>query len=712
MPSHRSPTRSSKSSKSRKSPDRSKKHKHYRNHNDHEEHDHHHHDHTHHHSNDSHRHRDRSRDKLSVSSRKTESLSRKRHYSPDEESPDRKDDNKKSKVRTKEEKDEEYISRKSDQRRESPKVKEESQKSEPKGLADLLPDEDAADWVLKSRKIEEERLKIEKMKAARKARILDEMDDEIVSQVAGPNKSNINQLYTEEDLKGLKVAHSEKYLKEGHQIIMTLKDKDVLDENEDVLENVNIVDLEKAEKNMDNKLKKNEYRPYDEPEFDEFGILKKKNLLAKYDEEIDGMKKDSFQIGSSSIDREKEAELIREMLRQQAGKISLETPQFKVASEYYTEEEMTKFKKPKKIRAKKKGKRFSEDVIVESSNSDHGSRKNRNSQNVEEVPSTSSSVDKKLIEKRIKVQMDDDLLQSDSEIPDIDLSEIVLEEQEAEEEFRKSLEKAKKLKEKEKEKKEEEERIAKLIAEREASIKKEQEDDYSDIASTSQGRSTIVLNATAEFCRNLGDISTIKEEYEDEDELMDFEKDLLDDRRSNEILDEKSPEQPIRGTWNEVDMEASVASFDSVEIADPSQPILEEEPDVSHGVAAALKVAMKKGYLDKEPRKPIAGSRHSSLQAQNYTIEEKFYDEEKLGRRGDRYNGPLSDFKEKDSYKPDVKLDYVDEKGRLLNQKEAFRVLSHKFHGKGPGKNKIDKRMKKLDQEGVSISQIFVIHSN
>ena len=72
-----------------------------------------------------------------------------------------------------------------------------------------------------------------------------------------------------------------------------------------------------------------------------------------------------------------------------------------------------------------------------------------------------------------------------------------------------------------------------------------------------------------------------------------------------------------------------------------------------------------------------------------------------MGRR-DRYLGQANEFKEKDNYKPDFKLDYVDEKGRMMGQKEAFRYLSHKFHGKGPGKNKIDKRMKKMEQESVS----------
>ena len=80
--------------------------------------------------------------------------------------------------------------------------------------------------------------------------------------------------------------------------------------------------------------------------------------------------------------------------------------------------------------------------------------------------------------------------------------------------------------------------------------------------------------------------------------------------------------------------------------------------------------------------------------------------------RRERYNGPVSEFREKHDYKPDIKLDYVDEKGRVLDQKEAFRYLSHKFHGKGPSKNKIDKRMKKKDQESVSYEQFICFDSS
>jgi U4/U6.U5 tri-snRNP-associated protein 1 len=38
-----------------------------------------------------------------------------------------------------------------------------------------------------------------------------------------------------------------------------------------------------------------------------------------------------------------------------------------------------------------------------------------------------------------------------------------------------------------------------------------------------------------------------------------------------------------------------------------------------------------------------------------------------------------------------------------MNEKEAFRFLSHRFHGKGSGKKKTEKRAKKLAEEDVNI---------
>lgn len=102
---------------------------------------------------------------------------------------------------------------------------------------------------------------------------------------------------------------------------------------------------------------------------------------------------------------------------------------------------------------------------------------------------------------------------------------------------------------------------------------------------------------------------------------------------------------------------------------------------------SALKLAANKGYLVEEKVQQNARStvttsaKASSIQAAHYTIEERnYYDiDDKYNRasRADKYSsGPLVDFDEKKGYKPNVKLDYIDEKGREMNEKEAFRLDS------------------------------------
>ena len=59
----------------------------------------------------------------------------------------------------------------------------------------------------------------------------------------------------------------------------------------------------------------------------------------------------------------------------------------------------------------------------------------------------------------------------------------------------------------------------------------------------------------------------------------------------------------------------------------------------------------------------------------------------------------LKQFEEKRNYKPKVKIEYVDDTGRVIDPKEAFRKLSHRFHGKGSGKMKQEKRQKKRQEE-------------
>jgi U4/U6.U5 tri-snRNP-associated protein 1 len=65
-------------------------------------------------------------------------------------------------------------------------------------------------------------------------------------------------------------------------------------------------------------------------------------------------------------------------------------------------------------------------------------------------------------------------------------------------------------------------------------------------------------------------------------------------------------------------------------------------------------------------------------------------------RKADQLAGRAKDSRQYDPSNTDlgIKLEYRDEFGRKLTQKEAFRQLSYKFHGYGPSQKKKEKRLK------------------
>lgn len=60
-----------------------------------------------------------------------------------------------------------------------------------------------------------------------------------------------------------------------------------------------------------------------------------------------------------------------------------------------------------------------------------------------------------------------------------------------------------------------------------------------------------------------------------------------------------------------------------VDVLPVEVPILDVEPDVGVGVAGALRLAVSKGYLEREDMNKPSASRFAHLQAQNYSIEDK-----------------------------------------------------------------------------------------
>lgn len=168
-----------------------------------------------------------------------------------------------------------------------------------------------------------------------------------------------------------------------------MKDKDVLAEEDDSLVNVNMIDDERYKKNVLIKSKKPGYDAYDDSNFDEYGMSNSK-VLEKYDEEIDGEKKESFKIGmvnAKAIKLKQDEQLKARLNNKRLESLQLLEP--KIASDYFNEEELATFKKPKKkirkIRTKKKLK--ADDLIANSNDylRDLGSRRRKPAYREEEV---------------------------------------------------------------------------------------------------------------------------------------------------------------------------------------------------------------------------------------------------------------------------------------------------------------------------------------
>ncbi|XP_034409233.1 U4/U6.U5 tri-snRNP-associated protein 1 [Cyclopterus lumpus] len=585
------------------------------------------------------------------------------------------------------------IKKQKDMREKLAAMKEKRIQNQKLGKVKAIAEEDWLDdtsaWVERSRNMAKE-----KELAEKRAKLLQEMDEEfgVSSLVDEEFAQSKKDSYTARDLKGLKVQHKVDSFNEGQTVILTLQDKGVLEEEEDVLVNVGMVDKEHAEKNVELKKKRPEYKPYEEEEsVDDMVTVKPKSVLSKYDEEIEGEKKKSFRLNTGGFadgEREREIQAMREALRNQAQ--SLEMPALAIASEYYTSHEMVGFKKTKprvrKIRKKEKHTAADELRIDDTRNTDFGSRtRGRGRKQLEEVV---EKVEEESVTPCNIPQMSDDVRMAEMEMSDDEDFTVpestAFEEDEAEQELQKQLEKQRKLKQKQ---------LLKDSGEKVA--EKIKELDQGSHENDPEQKNNIVFNATSEFCRTLGDIPTygLSGNREDQEDIMDFEeKEEKDDAGdSDSELDENVG-------WSTVNLDEEQKQPD---FATACATILDEEPIVKSGLAAALLLCKNKGLLDTEMQKiSRVRATKGALPNDNYCIEDKMGFDDKYSRR-EEYRGFTQDFKDKDGYKPEVKIEYVDESGRRLTPKEAFRQLSHRFHGKGSGKMKTERRMKKLEEEAL-----------
>lgn len=549
-------------------------------------------------------------------------------------------------------------------------------KLEGKGLgeADEVTELDTKTWLIqqkkRQKKLERERLR--------------KLERELAEREQQPG-------YTAEDLAGVQVGHELDDFEEGGEQILTLKDAtiDQYEEEGDELENFDMKEREALNERLEVKKKKPVYNPNDADE------SASTTLLKHYDETIDGKKRKRFTLdgqGTSAGEREAMRHMVGEKLKAQP--ISLDILKDAPSSDYTTLPD-AKVRRPKKKKARTTRQKAVDDDIF-SSAPPYDLLPEGIMMNIDSGPAGTEAAPRMLAADSPSFVDDDDLQASLAK------------------QRRAALKKRKTTKP---------EDIVRQIRE-EASATPGTDGFNGDVREEEGG---LVIDETSEFVANLqrsteaekphlgssnpSAFSTRKgnspAKMEDEDIDMDESFDDSQDRESFEarVKEENSTPAPPGLTVNG----------------------LEEEATLNHGVGATLSMLSQRGLIQQSTEGDLNAlhrERHRFL-TEKQNREADAERKAKLQRERDRASGKLDRMSARDreeyarwenrqrdqqesrqmtdifnrEYKPNVQLKYVDECGRSMNQKEAFKHLSHMFHGKGSGKQKTEKHLKKIEDE-------------
>lgn len=526
-------------------------------------------------------------------------------------------------------------------------------------------DLDTKAWLMQSKKRSK---KIEKERARKLAEELEERERAAATE------------YTAEDLAGIKVGHAIGDFEGGEDHILTLKDAAVDDDEEgDELEDINLVEKDKTTEKLELKKRKPVYDP----------TAENQGILAQYDEEIDGKKRKRFTLdakGSTEEERQAKRQEVSAGLKK--GALSLELEPEIQTSDYMDISEV-KIKKPKKKKNKTtKRAAIDDEGLFPAAESTNGSSMEIDSTNG--APVTAA---RKPINEDVSFADDDDLQAS-----------LALQR-------RAAFKKRKKMRP---------EDLARQLREEDSQTPMETDTPEDDAEEPG-----LVIDETSEFVSNLQKPTlpereerrtatpaaevAAKPEDEEEPEDVDME------RSYNDIEDEEDLQERLkREESNQAAQELTGTG-------------LEEESTLDQGLGATLSMLRQRGLV----KETDSSSSNALLRDRQRFLQEKLNREAEAERRArsqrerDRASGKLDrmsarereeyarwENKQRDQqearqmaeifnreYKPDVQLKYTDEYGRSMNQKEAFKHLSHQFHGKGSGKMKTEKRLKKIEEE-------------
>ncbi|KAL8751284.1 MAG: hypothetical protein Q9199_006522 [Rusavskia elegans] len=536
-------------------------------------------------------------------------------------------------------------------------------KLEGKGLgeADEATELDTKTWLLqqkkRQRKLERERLrKLEK-----------ELEER--EQAAD---------HTAEDLAGVKVAHGLDDFENGGEQVLTLKDAGI-DENEeegDELENLEMKEREALQDRMDVKKKKPVYDPHATDEAGDSTILK------HYDETIDGKKRKRFTLdgqGSTAEEREAMRESVGKKLKTQA--ISLDMVNNVPTSDYKEEQDARIKKSKKKAKKSTRQRPVDEDDIVP-------------------LPATSAP----LLENG-SMDVDSDI--ADPAVPNAVKNTTSLED---DDDLQANLAIQRKAALKKRKRIRPEDLARQFRDEAEEASNKMDEDDQAD-------EGGLVIDETSDFVANLRHSpepqkprtaeaakspSTVKHESPAADQAQDVDMDSPSDDERRFKRETSTPgKNELTGTG------------------------LDEEANINQGIGATLALLSQRGLIkhDQEGGINALHRERSRFLAEKQKREAEAERKARQQRERDRASGKFDrmsarereddarqENKRRDQaesrhqveiyakeYKPNVQLKYFDDFGRNMNPKEAFKHMSHQFHGKGSGKQKTEKHLKKIE---------------
>ncbi|ATY62565.1 DNA binding SART-1 [Cordyceps militaris] len=466
--------------------------------------------------------------------------------------------------------------------------------------------------------------------------------------------------YTAKDLAGIRVGHDMSTFLDGDEQILTLKDSAIdANDEDDELENVTLREQEALHDRLDVLKKRPGYNPVDGEEAS--------GILAQYDEEISGKKRKRFTLDETGINAEL-ADILSAPAAKTQHNISLDDvvgDGVQGSSDYLDASEI-KIKKPKKKKSKQtRQKQQDEDDIFP----------------LEVVPEANDEMDvdsKDGIRKKPKTV-------SDTFVDDDDLQASLAAQR------RNALKKRKKSRP---------EDLAKMLKEQ------GNEEDSLEI----QPDGGLVIGAVSEFVSGLSVP----------------EAEVRKPKRSPSPTQERRPEENGEDHIMEDLEDAHIHHVQDSE-PQPQDQAEDEEKMVGSGMGAALSLLRERGLVEesKGDEEYAAFKHRQDFLAKKKQLEDELDEETRRQRERDRANGKLDRMSVREredyarqqnqwrdqqqsrrvaklfeaNYKPTVALKYRDDLGRDLGTKDAFKHLSHHFHGKDSGNMKKQKLLKKMDED-------------